>query len=56
MWSTTRRVSAIGNSITWMPYIWPKLRTLKKPPNPDALIASLALTAIHWESKFCWIR
>src|ERR1017187_4498151 len=55
MCSTTSRVTPIGISITCSPYICPKLSALKSPPKPVELIASLALIAIHCESKFCWI-
>ena len=51
--STTSSVTAIGSSITCSPYIWPKFSGLKKAPAPVALMASLALTAIHCASRFC---
>src|SRR6202035_3247543 len=52
-WTTTRKVTPIGSSITWRPYIWPKLRTSKNAPAPAAFIASLALIAMNCASKFC---
>ncbi len=36
--------------------IWPKSRTLKNAPMPDAFRPSLAWVEIHWESKFCCTR
>src|SRR5579863_3992926 len=55
MCNTTRSVTPMGNSITCSPYIWPKLSALNNPPTPVELMASFALIAIHWESKFCWM-
>src|ERR1700730_11012620 len=56
MCRATSTMMAAGKSTTWMPYICPKLRTLKKAPKPEALSASLALTAIHCDAKFCCER